>query len=56
MYYWAHSEKMFQKLEILPVSKPAWPDQEEMPKELPTAKENTTGRFTDSNTHLFLFR
>ena len=46
---------MFQKLEILPVSKPAWPDQEEIPKELPTPKENTTGKVTDSNTAVCLF-
>ncbi len=28
MYYWAHSEKILQRLEILPVSKPAWPEQD----------------------------
>ena len=45
MYYWAHSEKILQKLEILPVSKPAWPDQEETQKEPVIPKENGSGNY-----------
>ncbi len=40
MYYWAHSEKILQKLEILPVSKPAWPD-ESQTDSAPTREELT---------------
>ena len=43
MYYWAHSEKILQKLEILPVSKPAWPDQEDTQQEPATPKGNAAG-------------